>query len=62
MRDAVRITVIATGIQSKRAENKLTDDASLKEVVTKLTSAVEEMSDEFEIPAFIRRRSVREGK
>lgn len=62
MRDAVRITVIATGIQSKRAENKLTDDASLKEVVTKLPSAVEEINDEFEIPAFIRRRSVREGK
>jgi cell division protein FtsZ len=54
MKDAVRITVIATGIQGAKKESI----ARLDKIVTKLpTDAV---SDEFEIPAFIRRRNIRE--
>jgi hypothetical protein len=34
-----------------------------KEVITKLPpAAVDTITDEFEIPAFIRRRGIREGK
>jgi cell division protein FtsZ len=66
LKDAVRITVIATGIQSMRSKSEtrvVIEDGVPKEVITKLPAAeVETTSDEFEIPAFIRRRSIREGK
>jgi cell division protein FtsZ len=64
MKDSVRITVIATGIQSTKpkSENRIIEEVPVKEVVTKLSTVIEGISDEFEIPAFIRRRSAREGK
>ncbi|MCZ6790501.1 MAG: cell division protein FtsZ [Candidatus Dadabacteria bacterium] len=52
-KEAVHLTVIATGIKSAKAER-------LQKVVTQLPSEVE--NDEFEIPAFIRRRGVEEGQ
>ncbi len=52
-REAVQITVIATGIKNARAEN-------IKKIVTDLSA--ESPEDEFEIPAFIRRRGVSEGQ
>ncbi|MCZ6639156.1 MAG: cell division protein FtsZ [Candidatus Dadabacteria bacterium] len=52
-KEAVHLTVIATGIKSTKAER-------LQKVVTQLPSEVE--NDEFEIPAFIRRRGVEEGQ
>jgi len=52
-KEAVQLTVIATGIKSAKAER-------LQKVVTQLPSEVE--NDEFEIPAFIRRRGVEEGQ
>jgi len=52
-KEAVQLTVIATGIKSAKAER-------LQKVVTQLPSEVED--DEFEIPAFIRRRGVEESQ
>ncbi len=52
MRNAVRITVIATGIQGSRE--------SIRKIVTQIPA--DTVSDEFEIPAFIRRRGIKEGK
>jgi len=52
MKNSVRITVIATGIQGTRE--------SINKIVTKIPSDI--VGDEFEIPAFIRRRNIREGK
>lgn len=52
-KEAVQLTVIATGIKSTKAER-------LQKVVTQLPAEVED--DEFEIPAFIRRRGVEEGQ
>ncbi len=52
-KEAVQLTVIATGIKSAKAER-------LQKVITQLPSEVED--DEFEIPAFIRRRGVEEGQ
>ncbi|HXG30571.1 MAG TPA: cell division protein FtsZ [Thermodesulfobacteriota bacterium] len=52
MRNSVRITVIATGIQGTQE--------SINKIVTKIPS--DAVGDEFEIPAFIRRRNIREGK
>jgi len=52
-KEAVQLTVIATGIKSAKAEK-------LKKVVTTLPS--EAGDDEFEIPAFIRRRGIEEGQ
>jgi len=52
-KEAVQLTVIATGIKSAKAER-------LQKVATQLPSEVED--DEFEIPAFIRRRGVEEGQ
>jgi len=49
--DAVRITVIATGIDSGMRER-------VENIVTTIPSDVEE-EDEFEIPAFIRRRGIK---
>lgn len=52
-KEAVQLTVIATGINSAKAEK-------LQPVVTQLPSEVSD--DEFEIPAFIRRRGMQEGQ
>lgn len=52
-KEAVQLTVIATGIKSAKAER-------VQKVVTQLPSEVED--DEFEIPAFIRRRGVEESQ
>lgn len=52
-RESVQLTVIATGIQSARAQN-------INKIVTKLPTDIGD--DEFEIPAFIRRRGVKEGQ
>lgn len=52
-KEAVQLTVIATGIKSAKAER-------LQKAVTQLPSEVED--DEFEIPAFIRRRGVEESQ
>ena len=52
-KEAVQLTVIATGIKSTKAER-------LQKVVAQLPVEVED--DEFEIPAFIRRRGVEEGQ
>jgi len=52
-KEAVQLTVIATGINSAKAER-------LQQVVTQLPPEVED--DEFEIPAFIRRRGIKEGQ
>lgn len=52
-KEAVQLTVIATGIKSTKAER-------LQKVVTQLPAEVED--EEFEIPAFIRRRGVEEGQ
>jgi cell division protein FtsZ len=52
-KEAVQLTVIATGIKATKAER-------LQKVVTQLPSEVED--DEFQIPAFIRRRGVEEGQ
>lgn len=52
-KEAVQLTVIATGINSAKAEK-------LQQVVTQLPSEVGD--DEFEIPAFIRRRGMKEGQ
>ena len=52
-KEAVQLTVIATGIKSAKAER-------LQKVVPQLPSEVED--DEFEIPAFIRRRGVEESQ
>lgn len=58
MRDAVRITVIATGIQS----NKVTSIERAAPPKLSTTTA-EGMSDDFDIPAFIRKRQgLKEGK
>lgn len=53
-KEAVQLTVIATGINSAKAEK-------LQQVVTQLPPEVSS-DDEFEIPAFIRRRGVNEGQ
>ncbi|MBI4229060.1 MAG: cell division protein FtsZ [Deltaproteobacteria bacterium] len=50
LKGAVQITVIATGIQSIKEE-------SVSEIVTKLPR--ETLEDEFEIPAFVRRRGIK---
>ncbi|HEX3035170.1 MAG TPA: cell division protein FtsZ, partial [Thermodesulfobacteriota bacterium] len=58
MRDSVRITVIATGIQSPKV-------TSIERVTPKLSTATanEGIGDEFDIPAFIRKRQgIKEGK
>lgn len=57
IKEAVQLTVIATGIQSAKPE-------PIRGVVTELrTEAESEMEDdEFEIPAFIRRRGIKEGQ
>jgi len=52
-KEAVQLTVIATGIQSVKAQ-------SINKIVTKLPTDVGD--DEFEIPAFIRRRGIKEGQ
>lgn len=52
-KEAVQLTVIATGIQSAKAQ-------SVNRIVTKLPTDIGE--DEFEIPAFIRRRGIKEGR
>lgn len=52
-KEAVQLTVIATGIHSAKAER-------LQQVVTQLPPEVKD--DEFEIPAFIRRRGIKEGQ
>ncbi len=52
-KEAVQLTVIATGINSAKAER-------LQQVVTQLPPEVED--DEFEIPAFIRRRGIKESQ
>jgi len=49
--DAVRITVIATGIDSGMQER-------VENIVTTVPSDLDEQ-DEFEIPAFIRRRGIK---
>jgi len=65
LKDAVQITVIATGIQStesRRQERRIIKGkASLISEPPPITE-VEQISDDFEIPAFIRRRGIREGK
>ena len=59
MSEAVRMTVIATGINSEKPEQQQSSN-----VVTKLPTAVANDSngvdDEFEIPAFIRKRNIGE--
>jgi cell division protein FtsZ len=50
LKGAVQITVIATGINSAKEE-------SVSEIVTKLPT--ESLDDEFEIPAFVRRRGIK---
>jgi len=52
-KEAVQLTVIATGINSAKTER-------LQQVVTQLPPEVED--NEFEIPAFIRRRGIKEGQ
>jgi len=52
-KEAVQLTVIATGINSARAHK-------IQPVVTQLPSDMG--NDEFEIPAFIRRRGIKEGQ
>jgi len=52
-KESVQLTVIATGIQSAGAK-------SFKKIVTQLPTDVGD--DEFEIPAFIRRRGIKEGQ
>lgn len=52
-KEAVQLTVIATGIRSIRAQ-------SMNEIVAQLPADIGE--DEFEIPAFIRRRGIKEGR
>lgn len=52
-KEAVQLTVIATGIRSVKAQ-------SINKIVTKLPTDVGD--DEFEIPAFIRRRGIKEGQ
>jgi cell division protein FtsZ len=53
-KESVQLTVIATGIQSVRSSQ------NIKKLVTKLPTDIGE--DEFEIPAFIRRRGFKEGQ
>jgi hypothetical protein len=50
--------VIATVIQRKKAENERTGDVCLNGGVTKLPTAVEQVSDEFELSSLIIRRSL----
>ncbi len=50
LQDTVHITVIATGIQKPQAERVV------EEAAPKLPEEVQGVSDEFDIPAFIRRR------
>jgi cell division protein FtsZ len=57
MKDAVRITVIATGIQGS---SKVESISQINRIASKIDTGV--VGDDFEIPAFIRRRSIREGK
>lgn len=52
-KESVQLTVIATGIQTAGAQN-------LKEVISSVPTELVE--DEFEIPAFIRRRGIKEGQ
>jgi cell division protein FtsZ len=52
-KEAVQLTVIATGIHSARSQG-------MNQIVTQLPTELVE--DEFEIPAFIRRRGVKEGQ
>ncbi len=58
MNDAVRMTVIATGINTEKSEQQSDN------IVTQLPTAVANdsngISDEFEIPAFIRKRNIGE--
>ena len=58
MNDAVRMTVIATGINGDKSEQQSNN------IVTQLPTAVANdsngISDEFEIPAFIRKRNIGE--
>ncbi len=51
-KEAVQLTVIATGIQTVGAQN-------MNKIVTSVPTELAE--DEFEIPAFIRRRGIKEG-
>ena len=53
LKDSVKITVIATGIQSIHVE-------STKNIVTKIPSDIDQ-EDEFEIPAFIRKRGLNQA-
>jgi len=52
-KEAVQLTVIATGIHSARSQG-------MNQIVTQLPTELVE--DEFEIPAFIRRRGIKEGQ
>ena len=52
-RESVQLTVIATGIQTVGAQK-------MKEIMTSVPTELVE--DEFEIPAFIRRRGIKEGQ
>ncbi len=53
-KEAVQLTVIATGIQSAKAAPRF------GKIVTKIPTDIGD--DEFEIPAFIRRRGIKEGQ
>jgi cell division protein FtsZ len=53
-KEAVQLTVIATGIQSAKAAQRF------GKIVTKIPTDIGD--DEFEIPAFIRRRGIKEGQ
>ncbi|MCC6712077.1 MAG: cell division protein FtsZ [Candidatus Dadabacteria bacterium] len=53
-KEAVQLTVIATGIQSAKAAQRF------GKIVTRIPTDIGD--DEFEIPAFIRRRGIKEGQ
>ena len=53
-KESVQLTVIATGIQTAGAQK-------MKEIISSVPPA-ELVEDEFEIPAFIRRRGIKEGQ
>ena len=61
--EAVRMTVIATGINGEQSQEKQIENTG-NGIVTKLPTAVannsEEAADEFDIPAFIRKRNIGE--
>ncbi len=67
MRDAVQITVIATGIQGTERREEGRIEGRIKEKDSLIiepppVTEVEQISDDFEIPAFIRRRGIEEAK